>query len=491
MLPLIKIPKEKSISSSPPSHHVYANTPDPTPSSSSWSSYLPTAWLNSPVPPPPPSNPSQPTPASFRNPWPSWHKPTKPEIWASFAWGADDDPSISLALSHLPSFPPLDPSLKPQPNFDLATPNNPGEQAARLLGIQTPDFSLPKQVKAKATWMGHASALVQLQLSLPGNPGRPFRCLFDPIFSARASPSQYAGPVRSYAPPCAVEDLPDELDAVMISHNHYDHMDQPSLVKIWQRYKKGGIRFFVGLGNGKTLKAMGIDDETAIVEMDWWDGVKLGDQVKVWCVPAQHNSSRAGMTRDEALWSGWVVEREGGIRVFFGGDTGYQFHRDPKWPPVRDEDEEKEEEEEYPACPAFKEVRDRIGRPDLLLLPISVGATFAYLKSFVPLPDSVSPFPRHSAGVMGANHMPPWDAVRVLREMTAGGEGGQGRKTVAMGIHWGTFVTDPSEVLKTLGQLEYACQRQGVKFARGVEKGEGKGGETTFVVVNHGESICL
>ncbi|KAK4224818.1 beta-lactamase superfamily domain-containing protein [Podospora fimiseda] len=484
MLPLIKIPKEKTQSSSPPSHHVYVNTPDP----SSWSSYLPTSWLTSSTPPPPPSAPSSSTPTSFRNPWPSWHKPTKQEIWASFAWGTDDDPSIALALSHLHSFPPPATGSQ-QPNFDLTTKESPGYQAAQSLRIQSPDFSFPQDdsAKAKATWLGHASVL--LQIPLPTQK-RPFRCLFDPIFSSRASPTPYVGPIRSYPPPCQIADLPEDgIDAVIISHNHYDHMDEFSLTLLWERYKQKGIRFFVGLGNGKTLKGFGIDEDR-IVEMDWWDGVKLGEEIKVWCVPAQHNSSRVGMRKDEALWCGWVVETERGegvkTKVFFAGDTGYQFHGDPKWPPVRDEEEETKEEQYLP-CPAFREVRYKFGGMDLLILPVSVGATFAYLKSFVPLPDSVSPFPRHSSGVMGANHMPPWDAVRVLREMIEGKEG----KTVAMGIHWGTFVTDPNEVIKTLGQLEYACQRQGVRFGRGVEKGEGTDGKSLFVVVNHGESICI
>ncbi|KAK4162933.1 beta-lactamase superfamily domain-containing protein [Cladorrhinum sp. PSN259] len=483
MLPLVKLPNLSSKSSTPPSHHVYA---DPTsPSSSSWSSYLP-SWGNTTLSPTPSDSSLPPKPTSFKNPWPSWHKATKAELWSSFAWGQDDDPSIALALSH-PHAPKRD--------------DGAGHQAAPFrLGTEKPVFTPPRsgRTRAHATWLGHASVFLHIPLKCDDAPGsRGFTCLFDPIFSDRASPSQYAGPVRAYPPPCTIDDLPDRLDAVMISHNHYDHMDEESLKRIWARYRDKGVRFFVPLGNAKILKQMGIEDEGRIVEMDWWDGVVLDGEIKIWCVPAQHTSSRVGMGRNEALWSGWVVEREEGVhsvRCYFAGDTGYQFHGNPKWPPVRDEDEEPKEDE-YPACPAFKEVRKRIGRPDLVFLPISVGATFAYLKSFVPLPDSVSPFPRHSAGVMGANHMPPWDAVRVFREMAEGGEEDSEvwpRRTVAMGMHWGTFVTDPAEVLKTLGQLEYACKRQGVKFWRGYhEEGLWERGSLVFAALDHGGSVYL
>ena len=293
-------------------------------------------------------------------------------------------------------------------------------------------------------------------------------------------------------------------------------MDCASLMAVW-KHSRETVRFFVPVGNGRLLREWGVD-AGRVVEMDWWDQVELTEAreggVRVWCTPAQHGSWRSGGDADSALWASWVVEgrggEESGCRVFFAGDTGYQFHGEEGWP--FSHVEEGEGEEKFPACPAFAEIRDRIGPPDLLLLPVSVGATYAYLRSFVPLPDWINPFPRHGDGVTAANHMPPWDAVKVLKVMTDGGAGKKGAEgeesapAVAVAMHWGTFVTDPLEVLRTLGDLELACQKQGVRFARALPEstpeGDGSGEalkhagtkratEPLFVALNHGQSICI
>ncbi|KAK4236199.1 beta-lactamase superfamily domain-containing protein [Achaetomium macrosporum] len=500
----------------PPEHHVVAASASKA--ASGWTSYLP-SWAPSPGRSRVSLNKSD--SAGFRNPWPSWHKPSAVEKWDSLQWGEDDDGCVELAASHLADNPaPQKPEPGKRPRFsDIDNwPDSVGAKAARLLRIEDPDFSFPSNASAKVTWLGHASVLVQLP-PLGSGIDRPVRCLFDPIFSARCSPSQHAGPIRSYPPPCKAEDLP-EIDAVFISHNHYDHMDYDSIMAVW-RQSRDVVRFFVPQGNKKWLLDWGISADR-IVELDWWESAELAHSsltptnkaLKIWCTPAQHNSFRSGGDTNTALWSSWYLEYltpdNPPFRVFFAGDTGYQFHASPAWPPSpRNPDPpENEEGKEFTACPAFAQIRDRIGPPNLLLLPVSVGATFAYLRSFVPLPNWINPFPRHSAGVTAANHLPPWDAVRVLKIMTETENGvqqlgGTEQPAVAVAMHWGTFVTDPVEVLRTLGALEWACQAQGVRFARGLEDGMGKdnasgergadGKEVPpwFVALNHGQSVSL
>lgn len=462
----------------------------------------------------------------FQNPWRSWYRPTRAEIWDHLKWGEDTDSSLRLALSRLSDHPapPRPPQDQVLPRFtDIANwPDSDGAKATRLLSIQSPDFSFDpasNDVQAKVTWLGHASMLVQLP-PLDGDApnARPIRCLFDPIFSKRCSPNQSAGPIRSYPPPCVVEDLP-AIDAVFISHNHYDHLDYDTIVSIW-KLSKDTVRFFVPLRNQKWFVESGIPEDR-VTEMDWWDCAHLVPEaspssahktLKLWCTPAQHNSGRLGVEANSTLWSSWYVQHPGNgvpYRVFFAGDTGHQYHGSPNWPPsptsVSQDTSDDDADEKAPPCPAFEQIRDRLGPPDLLLLPVWVGATFTYLRSFVPLPDWLSPFPRHTGGVSGANHMPPWDAVRVFKVMTKRDEDGEQNdrqyQPIAVAMHWGTFVTDPAEVFKTLGQLEWACISQGgVKFTRSLpapKSGAGNGGDDAasgaggpyFLALNHGQSI--
>ncbi|KAK3349864.1 beta-lactamase superfamily domain-containing protein [Lasiosphaeria hispida] len=445
----------------------------------------------------------------FRNPWPSWHKPTSAEAWNSLQWGQEPpDPCIDLAASHLEPLPASTkaPVFHKKPTFgDINNwPDSSGAKATRLLSVEKPDFSFPS-CQSKVTWLGHAGILVQLP-PLRDTSGRPVRCLFDPMFSMRCSPSQTIGPVRSYPPPCDMEALPP-IDAVFISHNHYDHLDYDTIMAIWKNSQQT-VRFFVPLGNGQWFIDSGIP-AARVTELDWWESAQLTDPVsesaslKIWCTPSQHGSGRPEVGVNTALWSSWFLESqqpgEDPYRVFFAGDTGYQFHDSPSWPPSPSQSESEQEKHsndaKFPPCPAFAKIRQRFGPPNLLLLPVSVGATFAYLRSLVYLPDWLSPIPRHSPGVTGANHMPAWDAVRVLNAMR-GGEGGRAdakgsSPTVAIAMHWGTFVTDPIEVLRTLGQLEWACQKQGVRFARHLDDSSGTEEKPWFLALNHGQSICI
>ncbi len=155
-----------------------------------------------------------------------------------------------------------------------------------------------------ATWIGHATVLVQMD---------GVTVITDPIWSDRASPLSFAGPRRFVPPPMPIEALPP-IDVVLVSHNHYDHLDLATLKQLAAR----GTRFVVPLGNGALLRDEGIGP---VEELDWWESRTVGD-VQVTCVPARHWSQRTLTDRDEMLWGGWAVVGPT-RRFYFAGDTGY------------------------------------------------------------------------------------------------------------------------------------------------------------------------
>jgi L-ascorbate metabolism protein UlaG (beta-lactamase superfamily) len=154
--------------------------------------------------------------------------------------------------------------------------------------------------------LGHSSMLLKLGDDL---------VLIDPVFSERASPVQWAGPRRFHPVPLAPEALP-EITAVIISHNHYDHLDRDTV-----RQLADSVHYFVvPLGVGEHLRDWGVDDE-AIVELDWWEELEIGD-LTLAATPAQHFSGRSLTDRNKTLWASWVIQG-GGANLFFSGDTGY------------------------------------------------------------------------------------------------------------------------------------------------------------------------
>lgn len=156
------------------------------------------------------------------------------------------------------------------------------------------------------TWYGHASALVEIE-------GR--RILFDPIWSDRCSPSQQVGPKRLHRPPVALADLP-QLDAIVISHDHYDHLDMETVDELVRRQE---APFVVPLGVGAHLDRWGVPADR-IVELDWRDEYTV-DGVRLVCTAARHFSGR-GVQRDATLWASWIVA--GPTRkLFYTGDSGY------------------------------------------------------------------------------------------------------------------------------------------------------------------------
>lgn len=168
-------------------------------------------------------------------------------------------------------------------------------------------LATPPESGLRLTWMGHSSVLIEID---------GVRVLTDPIWSERCSPSQLVGPDR-YAPtPIALADLPP-IDAVVISHDHYDHLDEATI----EHFAETDARFFVPLGVGAHLRRWGVA-EARIVELDWWQrGFVPGTQVQLVTTPARHFSGRSLTDRNETLWASWVV-RGPAHRVYFGGDTG-------------------------------------------------------------------------------------------------------------------------------------------------------------------------
>ncbi|WUJ12288.1 MBL fold metallo-hydrolase [Actinoplanes sp. NBC_00393] len=156
------------------------------------------------------------------------------------------------------------------------------------------------------TWYGHSSTLIEIE----GH-----RVLLDPVWSQRCSPSRLAGPKRLHEPPVALRDLP-ALDAVVISHDHYDHLDMATVQELSARQP---VLFVVPLGIGAHLQHWGVP-AARIVELDWHEGTRVGG-LELIATPARHFSGR-GLHRDETLWASWVIK--GPSRsAFYSGDTGY------------------------------------------------------------------------------------------------------------------------------------------------------------------------
>jgi L-ascorbate metabolism protein UlaG (beta-lactamase superfamily) len=238
------------------------------------------------------------------------------------------------------------------------------------------------------TWIGHASFLLQV-----GG----MNILTDPHLTERASPLAIVGPKRVVPPALDFGDLPP-IDAVVISHSHYDHLDRATVKHL---ASQGTPRFFVPLGLKTWFARQGIRDVT---EMDWWDEAQLG-ALKFTFVPVQHWSERTPWDRDRTLWGGWVIE-EPRFRFFFAGDTGYSQD--------------------------FKDIGSRFKSFDLAALPIG-----AYE-------------PRWFMSIM---HLNPEQAVRIHQDVHA-------RYSVAM--HWGTFILSDEALDEPPKRLESARNNAGI-----------------------------
>ncbi len=239
------------------------------------------------------------------------------------------------------------------------------------------------------TMINHASFLIQYpQLTL----------ITDPFFSERASPVTWAGPKRKRAPGIKLEDLPP-IDVILISHNHYDHMDIASLRELVARFNP---RIYVPLGNKAFLSDIGSDK---IHELDWWDSVDLGLSFRLHLVPAQHWSSRMPWDRNQALWGGFVLE-QAQHRLYFAGDTGYGPH--------------------------FQAIRERLGSMHVSLIPIGAYEPRWFMKE---------------------QHTNPAEAVQAHIELGS---------RQSFGIHWGTLKLTDEDMEAPARELAQSLSQAGL-----------------------------
>ncbi|KIY68150.1 Metallo-hydrolase/oxidoreductase [Cylindrobasidium torrendii FP15055 ss-10] len=327
--------------------------------------------------------------AVFQNPWPSFKMDMGPTKML---------PMMYEAITGSPSTAPA------KTGITIRKPT---------WGLDAADGAPAKGVKA--TWLGHACFFVELDNGA--------KILFDPVFSDRCSPSQWMGPKRFTAAPCAIEDIPTP-DAIVISHNHYDHMDTHTITTL---FKKSAVmpHIFAPLGNEGYFKSLGIP-ETHYHTLDWWQNAEVGlsdAAFTLTCTPAQHMAARGLLDRMHSLWSSWMVtfqRDDKPTHVYFAGDTGYRS--------VANE----AEEATAPVCPAFKEIGERFGEVEFAMIPIG-----AYQPRWF----------------MSPMHCAPQDSVRVFQDV---------RVKKALGMHWGTWVLTVEEVLEPPKKLKEECAKLGI-----------------------------
>jgi L-ascorbate metabolism protein UlaG (beta-lactamase superfamily) len=266
-----------------------------------------------------------------------------------------------------------------------------GGRAAWPRRIADPPYPPPPPAVAPSTaavsFINHASFLIRL-------PGAVV--LTDPIFSRRCSPVAWAGPQRVRPPGIALAALP-RPDVVLLSHNHYDHMDLPSLRALQRLHAPLVV---TTLGNAGKLARLGI----TATELDWWDATAAAG-LRITATPARHFAARTPWDRNRTLWAGFMLHAQGG-RVLFAGDSGAGTH--------------------------WREIRDRLGAPDVALLPIG-----AYEPRWFMAPV----------------HMNPAEAVQAHLQLAA-------RRSV--GMHFGTFQLTDEAIDAPLHALAAARRAAGL-----------------------------
>jgi L-ascorbate metabolism protein UlaG (beta-lactamase superfamily) len=168
-----------------------------------------------------------------------------------------------------------------------------------------PGWTRPIDTGLRVTWLGHSTVLLEID---------GMRVLTDPVFGERASPMRFAGPKRFHEVPVTIDNLPD-LDLVVLSHDHYDHLCTMSIVELSKR----GVPIVTALGVGARLEHLGVP-AAQIIELDWNESFRHAG-LHITATPAQHFSGRGFADRNKTLWASWVIATDR-HRVFFSGDTG-------------------------------------------------------------------------------------------------------------------------------------------------------------------------
>jgi L-ascorbate metabolism protein UlaG (beta-lactamase superfamily) len=175
-------------------------------------------------------------------------------------------------------------------------------------------YQRPPASGLRVTWMGHSSFLIEMD---------GVRLLVDPVWDERASPLQWLGPKRFFAPPLRLDELP-VLDGVLISHDHYDHLGKQTIQKLARLGPAAQAQWVTSLGVGRRLRGFGVE-AARIVELDWMQSVTVtgtsGERLTINALPARHFSGRGVRDRFETLWSSFVLKGERHT-VYFGGDSG-------------------------------------------------------------------------------------------------------------------------------------------------------------------------
>ncbi|GFO28856.1 N-acyl-phosphatidylethanolamine-hydrolyzing phospholipase d [Plakobranchus ocellatus] len=285
----------------------------------------------------------------------------------------------------------------------------------QTLPILKPDFSAfaeSPETGVRHLWVGHATSLVQFDGII---------LLTDPIFSDRKSPSQLIGPKRYRKPPCTISELPN-IDCVLISHNHYDHLDYNSVLALYRRFGDS-LCWYVPMGIKKWMSDCGVNN---VVECTWWQEHNADSGFKFVCTPAQHWSTRTLNDENKTLWCSWCVK---GPRhsFYFAGDTGY--------------------------CPAFKEIGRHYGPFTLATIPIGAYEPRSFL---------------------GAVHTDPEDGIKVHKDI---------QSKASIGIHWGTFHNIAKEFyLEPREKLKKLLEEQGMPATAFITT---KHGETVLIGENN------
>lgn len=243
------------------------------------------------------------------------------------------------------------------------------------------------------TFINHATVLIQFQ---------DLTILTDPVFSDYIGPFSLLSCNRFQDPGMSLERIP-KIDLVLISHNHYDHLDLPSIRQI---QKRDHPLFVVPLKNGTLLKEAGVEK---CIELDWWESYLFNPKHKISLTPAQHWSARGLFDANRALWGGFVLENDF-IKLFFAGDTGYASH--------------------------FREIFQRFGAMDVALLPIGCYQPRWFMQEA---------------------HMDPAEAVTAHLDL---------QSSMSIGIHFGTFKLADEGVMKPATQLIQVLNQNKIPLSR-------------------------